>query len=236
MKIVVIHGQCHKGITYAMTQKLLECLARDNRDFTVSEFFLPKDGPDFCVGCNSCFLKGEENCPSYQKTGPIAKAVEAADVIILDSPNYVMEMSGSMKNLMDHLAYRWVTHRPHGSMFQKTGVALCSSAGAPAGHTARSMAKQLKWMGVPKVYTVPFIGSAMTVKELSSEKNEEMERKISRTAHKILKRTPRPSLRGRLFFFIFRGMQSSKGASWNPVDRDWWVNQGWTEGKRPWKG
>ena len=235
MRIAVIHGQSHKGITYAMTKNLLDCLSRDNKDLTVSEFFLPKDGPDFCIGCNSCFLKGEENCPSYNKTGPIAKAVEDADVIVLDSPNYVMEMSGSMKNLMDHLAYRWVTHRPHGAMFQKTGVALCSSAGAPAGHTARSMAKQLKWMGVPKVYTVPFTGNAMTVKDLSSKKKAEMERKIRRTSDKIARRTPHPSIRGKLFFFIFRRMQSSAGASWNPTDRDWWVNQGWTKEKRPWK-
>lgn len=52
-----------------------------------------------------------------------------------------MEMSGAMKNLMDHLAYRWVTHRPHGSMFRKVGVVVCSSAGAPTTCVLKSMEK-----------------------------------------------------------------------------------------------
>ena len=58
MKITVIHGQGHKGITYKMTSTVLEFLAEDNDE--INEFFLPKDGPGFCVGCNTCFMKGEE--------------------------------------------------------------------------------------------------------------------------------------------------------------------------------
>ena len=56
MKITVIHGQGHKGITYKMTKTVLDFLAED--DDEINEFFLPKDGPSFCVGCNTCFMKG----------------------------------------------------------------------------------------------------------------------------------------------------------------------------------
>ena len=44
-----------------------------------------------------CFLKWEEFCPGAEKVQPIIKSVEESDIIILDSPNYVMEMSGNLK-------------------------------------------------------------------------------------------------------------------------------------------
>ena len=235
MKITVIHGQSHKGVTYTMTKEVLNCLANECPE--VREFFLPNDGPDFCRGCNACFMKGETHCPAAEKVQPIALSIKWADVIILDSPNYVMEMSGPMKNLMDHLAYRWVTHRPHGKMFTKIGVAVSSSAGAPPNGVVKSMAKQLKWMGISKVYRFPFICKALGVADLKPQKRAELERKAALIAKKVRKHAANtyPSLRGKLLFSIFRRMQSAPGASWNPTDRDWWIGQGWTKKVRPWQ-
>lgn len=88
MKITVIHGQGHKGITYTMTKNVLDSLVGLNDE--VFEFFLPKDGPKFCIGCNTCFLKGEEYCPEADKVQPIMKSMEESEIIILDSPNYIM--------------------------------------------------------------------------------------------------------------------------------------------------
>ena len=235
MKIAVIHGQNHKGITYTMTWEILKNLTTETDN--IQEFFLPKDGPGFCVGCNTCFLQGEEHCPGADKVQPIMKAIEAADIIVLDSPNYVMEMSGNLKNLMDHLAYRWVTHRPSGAMFTKVGITICSSAGAPCKHTTHSMAKQLKWMGVSKVYEFPIISNAMGAADLSEKKKKEIEAGAKKIAGKAAARAQHPhaSLQGKLFFAMFRKMQLSPDASWNPTDRDWWVKQGWTKDVRPWK-
>lgn len=235
MKITIIHGQMHKGVTYTMTKTLCDNLRKEGDE--TKEFFLPKDGPEFCHGCNQCFLKGEEFCPSADKMQPIVQAIEWADVLILDSPNYVMEMNGAMKNLFDHLAYRWVTHRPTTSMFHKIGITISSSAGAPANHTVRSMAKQLKWMCCPKVYTFPFICNALGPSELKEEKKRKMIHKAEKIAKAVRKRVGKQnaSLRGKLFFQLFRKMQLSPDASWNPTDRDWWVNQGWTKNVRPWK-
>lgn len=235
MKIAVIHGQSHKGITYTMTKALLKQLACKQDE--VREFFLPKEGPDFCYGCNSCFIKGEEFCPSADKVQPIVKAMEWAQVIILDSPCYVMEMSGVMKNLMDHLAYRWITHRPHGSMFKKVGVTVCSSAGAPTRGVVKSMGKQLKWMGVPKVYYFGLMSNAMGVSDLKEEKKVEIDKRARKIARAVKVRVANPhiSIRGLIMFNIFKGMQSSDKSAWNPKDRHWWISQGWTERVRPWK-
>ena len=47
MKIVVIHGQNHKGSTWNAANILLQGITCEKE---VKEFFLPKDGPGFCVG------------------------------------------------------------------------------------------------------------------------------------------------------------------------------------------
>ena len=234
MKIVMIHGQGHKGVTYTMSQCVLENLKEE--DTEIKEFFLPKDGPGFCVGCNSCFLKGEETCPEAAMVQPIMKAMEWADVIMLDTPNYCMDMSGAMKTLLDHFAYRWVTHRPHPSMFQKVGITLSSSAGAPPNSTVKSLAKQLKWMCVPTVYTFSFVSSAMGIGDLAESKKQEMEKKACKIAKKVKKAVKKKhvGLRTKMQFLLFRGMQTGEASAWNPTDQNWWIEQGWTSDKRPW--
>ncbi len=235
MRICVVHGQGHKGVTYTMTHEIIRNLPVKPED--IKEFFLPQDGPSFCVGCNTCFLKGEEHCPEAHKVQPIMQAMEWADVIVLDSPNYVLEMSGSMKNLLDHFGYRWVTHRPSGTMFHKVGITVCSSAGAPCTHTVKSMEKQLKWMCVPKVYRFPFICNALGIHDLKPKKREEMEKKARKIAKKVKKYIthPRASFRSKFFFGMFRKMEMSPDAAWNPTDQNWWIQNGWTKDIRPWK-
>lgn len=235
MKIVVIHGQSHKGITYAMVHAVLRHLMAPGDD--LKEFFLPGDGPEFCCGCNVCFTKGEHFCPSAKKVQPIVKVWEEADVIILSSPNYVMEMCGAMKNLMDHLAYRWVTHRPHCSMFRKIGVVVSSSAGASPRRVVKSMANQLHWMCVPKVYSFALVSHAMGLNNLKEGKRQKMEKRAAQIAKAVKKRQLHLpfGLRSRIYFAVFRGMQSHPKFAWNPIDQAWWKEMGWLGSARPWK-
>lgn len=235
MKIVILHGQSHHGITYHMTKEMVGALHGNEKE--IKEFFLPVDGPDFCCGCNQCFYQGEQHCPQAHKVQPIAQAFEWADLIILDSPNYVMEMSGALKNFLDHMAYRWFTHRPHGSMFTKIGICICSSAGAPPSGTTKSMAKQLKWMGVSKVYRIGLIAGALSVDEVTPAKWQKLQSKTKKIAHAIEKRLhhPHPSLRTRACFKMFSRQHNNIETSWNPHDTSWWIEQGWNTNKRPWK-
>lgn len=57
MKILIIHGQSHKGSTYHIAHLLADKLQGD-----VDEIFLPRDFSQFCVGCSRCFMEGEEKC------------------------------------------------------------------------------------------------------------------------------------------------------------------------------
>ena len=57
MKVTIINGQNHKGSTYNIGRILAQKIAINEE---ITEFFLPKDMPEFCVGCNKCF--GENLC------------------------------------------------------------------------------------------------------------------------------------------------------------------------------
>lgn len=57
MKITVINGTEKHGVTYRLKEMFLVAF-RDKANIT--EYFLPKDCPSFCIGCTNCILKGEK--------------------------------------------------------------------------------------------------------------------------------------------------------------------------------
>lgn len=81
MKTVIIHGQNHKGSTYNIARILAEKIGGET-----TEFFLPKDFGEFCVGCTTCFMKDEKKCSHYEKLKPITAAMDSADVLYSRAP------------------------------------------------------------------------------------------------------------------------------------------------------
>lgn len=92
MKTVIIHGQSHKGSTCHVARLLAGKVGGE-----LTEFFLPRDFGEFCVGCTSCFVKSEACCSHHEKLRPIREAMDEADLIILASPVYVYHATGAMK-------------------------------------------------------------------------------------------------------------------------------------------
>ncbi len=233
MDITLIHGQMHKGSTWHASTMLKEQLA--DKDTRVHEFFLPADGPGFCLGCFQCIFSGEETCPHVQKVQPIVQALEASEIIIIDSPTYCFEMSGQLKVLFDHLGYMWMSHRPNERMFHKTGIAVSTCAGAGAKSAVRSMARQLEWLGVAKVYQIALKTSASSFQDMPDRLRIEMEKETAKVAAQIRSRKGRvkPGLRTRVIFSVMG--QGHKKGQWNPKDAAYWKSQGWVNGIRPWQ-
>lgn len=97
MKITIIHGQSHNGTTCHTARLLAGKLGGE-----VTEFFLPKDFGEMCIGCAICINRDEKLCPHYEKLAPITAAVDAADVLILESPVYVYHVTSAMKAWLEH--------------------------------------------------------------------------------------------------------------------------------------
>lgn len=229
MKITMIHGQSHKGSTYQIAHQLAQKLNGE-----ITEFFLPKDFSSFCVGCNTCFMKGEHLCPHFSQLDSFTKAMDEADLLILSSPVYVYHATAGMKNLLDHYGYRWMVHRPEARMFQKQAVCIATAAGAGMKSTNRDMADSLFFWGVAKIYRYGVGVAAINWVGVKEKKKHIIDIKTTKLAKQITKRNGKvkPGLKTRLFFWMMSLMHKK---SWNEADGTYWKEKGWIRGKRPWK-
>lgn len=220
MKVTVIYGQKHKGSTYNATRLLvdkLDCNAED-----ISEFYV--NGMGQCVGCFSCILKDENLCPHREQTEPIIKAIEQADVIVLSSPNYCFGMTGQLKSFCDHMAYRWMIHRPV-DMRGKLGVAVSTTAGGGAGAAAKQMRQQMSWWSVGRTFSFAFAVWAEGWDKIDAKRMTSIKKKADRLAKKLnrLYGKSKPSLKTSVLWGVMRKMHI--GASWNELERIYWTEQ-----------
>lgn len=228
MRITILHGQSHKGSTYHIAKKLADKLGGE-----VTEFFLPKDFGEMCVGCTKCITESENLCPHFIKLDPITKAIDEADVLIFASPVYAFHATGAMKTLLDHYSYRWMVHRPEEKMFKKIAVCISTAAGAGTKSTNKDMSDSLFYWGVAKIYNFGIAVAATSYSEISDKRKEKIEKKTSKLARKIKKKCgkARAGIKTKIFFNIMRMMQKS---GWNKADKKYWNEKGWCDKKRPW--
>lgn len=229
MKITILHGQSHKGSTYHIAWMLADKLEGE-----VTEFFLPRDFGEFCVGCTQCFEQSETLCPHYEKLQPITQAIDQADVLILASPVYVYHATGAMKALLDHYGYRWMVHRPQEAMFRKQGVCISTAAGAGIKTTNRDMADSLFFWGVPKIYRYGVAVLETSYTRVNAKIKANIDRKTTKLAQTIRRKHGRvkPGLKTKGFFAIVRMLHK---IGWNEADIIYWKEKGWEEKARPWK-
>lgn len=229
MKTIIIHGQSHKGSTYHIARILAEKIGGE-----ITEFFLPKDFGEFCVGCTRCFTESETQCPHYEKLNPITKAIDEADVIILASPVYVYHATGAMKAFLDHYGWRWIVHRPEESMFKKQGVCISTAAGGGMKSADKDMADSLFYWGVAKIYKIGIAVAAINWKSVSEKKRKKIEKITDKISKKIKNKNEKikPGIKTKGFFHLMRMLQK-KG--WNEKDVKYWAEKGWSKNKRPWK-
>lgn len=232
MKILMINGTMRKSSTYFIGKRLIQKLS--DRDDAVDEIFLPEALPHFCLGCGKCFSNHENKCPHYEWMSQITKRIDAADLLVFTSPVFVMRVSGQMKTLLDHYGYRFMVHRPEGSMFQKQAVCITTAAGAGMRSACKDMKTSLTWWGVGRIYTYGKAVAAVSWDHVQEKKKQKIERDISRLARRIQieRRYWKPGLTPRILFLVFRQVQKH---GFNEADRSYWEKQGWLGKRRPWK-
>ena len=231
MNVTIINGQNHKGSTYNIGKILALYLTED---YNITEFFLPKDLPKFCSGCNKCFMESETLCPHYTFTQPITKALDAADVIIFTTPVYVYHCTGSMKAFLDHYAYRWMLHRPNGDMFNKQAVCISTAAGAGMKSACKDIKDSMFFWGVGKTHTYGVAVRATCFDDITPQLKNNIDKDTVKLAKKIKLRqgSVSPKLKTKGFFRVARMLNKKNG--WNPVDVSYWQSMGWHEKTRPW--
>jgi multimeric flavodoxin WrbA len=151
MKVAVLHGSPRKGNTYKATEIFKdELLKLGAVDF--SEFFFPRDLPEFCTGCTLCMSGPRENCPHSRYVAPIFAAILDADALIFATPHYgASAMPAGFKTLFDHLDFLTLTVTPREEMFGKKAFVITTATGSAAAIT--SIKSFLKNWGINRVYS-----------------------------------------------------------------------------------
>lgn len=232
MNITVIYGTEHKGSTYNITQLLLNRLKNETSE--VTEFFLPRDMPHFCIGCSQCFMNGEEYCPHYEKVNKIKVALEKADLLIFSSPVYVFHTTGQMKTLLDHFGYQWMVHRPNKTMFNKMALVISTAAGAGMKSTNKDIIDSLTFWGVGRIIKYGKGVAAINWNGVSDKKKIAIYKDLDKISAKIIETSKKviPSVKVKALFYAMRMAQKKGG--FNKADADYWKSQGWLETVRPW--
>jgi len=235
MKVTILNGNARHGSTWHVGEAFLNALQNET-SVEMKEFVLPRDLPHFCNGCFSCFFRGEATCPHAQFVEPIAAAILEADLVVLASPTYGLDVSGQMKAFIDHLCYMWVSHRPDPKMFSKIGLTIATTAGAGIGHTTKTMRSSLRFWGVKRLYSLKERVTASKWEEVPEKKRkkvlkdaEQMAKRVAGAFHRI-DRLHAPFLRTVMLRLMAGTMKSN---TWNPADRAHWVQNGWIKGEQP---
>ncbi|MHC1694530.1 MAG: flavodoxin family protein [Eubacteriales bacterium] len=233
MKITVIYATPRKtkSSTYNLAQRFINQLSGED---AVTEFFLPKDMPDFCVSCWNCFTD-HTRCPHYNKLQPIISSMLEADLLVFTAPVYVFHLPAQLKALLDHCAYQWMSHQPRKEMFGKRALLISTASGAGTSSTLRDINDSMTFWGISKVYR--FGRNIMTSDwDIVSEKRRQ---KLLSDADKLADRIKsgklktKTSLKVKTLFYVMRFMQ--KVYKFNPADVNYWEKQDWLGKKRPWK-
>ena len=238
MKITVINGTEKHGITYRLKEIFLE---QFKGKAEITEFYLPKDGPGFCIGCTQCFLKDQNLCKDAQCVQKIEKALLEADLLVFTSPAYVMHTTGAMKTLLDHFGYRWMPHRPAKEMFGKRAVIITQCLGAGDSSTAKDIKDSLSWWGISHIRKCGFkLMGDIVWDRLSEKKRAQMTNGVTSMARKFAaidySKPAHTNLITKAKFYIVRSMQTGLGKD-NPeyTDYKYWKANGWIDKVRPWK-
>lgn len=231
MKIIIIHGQNHKGNTWQLSRLFLRQF--QDGETSVTEFHLPESAPAYCTGCGNCIFKGEQHCPHAAVMQPVISALGEADLIVFASPCYVLNMTGQLKALFDHLAYLHMAHRPEASMFRKQALIISTAAGMGMGKTAKAIADNPFQWGAAKIYRYGLRIGAKDFESIPAKRKAKIEGRVRRIARKIEKnsRNVKAGIKTKLMFSFMRIGQLHN--DWNSIDKDYWEKQGWLAGKRP---
>ncbi len=238
MNITVINGTEKHGVTYRLKEMFL---AEFKGKANITEYYLPKDCPNFCSGCVSCTMKGENTCKDAEYIVRIDRSLLEADLIIMTSPAYVFHTTGAMKTLLDHFAYRWMPHRPAPEMFGKRAVIITQCLGAGAKSAAKDIEHSLSWWGISKIgiFTGALMGDIVW-ERLSEKKRAELTRNVKKLSKKVAKidytKPARTNLIVKIKFYACRFMQRTLHKN-DPkyLDGKYWAEQGWLGKTRPWR-
>ena len=139
MKLLAICGSPRKGNSYKALKEIRG--AFPHADYKI--LHLNDLNFNFCKGCYSCVVKGEERCPLKDDRDLVLEKMMEADGLIFSSPVHSHMVSALMKSFFDRFAY--LAHRPQ--FFEKYAISMVTCSGYGAEEALKYMDKMLSIFG-----------------------------------------------------------------------------------------
>lgn len=167
-RVTAFVGSARKKYTYdAVTQFLGNLQSMD--DFACEVVTLSDYHLEPCRGCKVCFERGEEHCPLKDDRDVLIAKMMASDGVIVASPNYMFQVSATVKALLERLGY--AGHRP--PFFGKTFTSIVTQGFFGGGKIVAYLDFVANGLGFNTVK-----GSSITALEPMTEKEK---RRMDRT-------------------------------------------------------
>lgn len=220
MKITVIMGSARKGNTYKVVSQLdaeIRKRLEGKEPLEIIYLWPSQYTSKHCVSCYQCFMKGEDTCPHSSTIQPIVNHINLADVVIFATPVFSLQVSADIKNLIDHLSYKF--HRS--DYAGKKAIVITTTAGGGHKESASYLESVLRSWGVDKVYTLP-----IQCLSLNYEIHPKVQDKLNRIADQLVKdvrhkRVYKGRLRDAMMFKMWRTLSLNNQDPSN-ADRIFW--------------
>ncbi len=230
MKLLIMHGSYRKNgntgtIVKLLQQHLTEEAKKLEETVDIEVISFSEQQIEVCKGCRACFDHSEQSCPQKDDVLKLYETMKQADGIILGSPVYVEDVTGSMKNWIDRMAFS--CHRPF--LSGKPVLLFVTSGAKTTNHAVRTMGAAISaWGGViagSSYYQMGELMSSETAKRRFGEK-------IRRQSILLLQavKNGKPSLYS-LVAFTIQQMYWRRKEDDNSVDYRYWKEHGWLEQK-----
>jgi multimeric flavodoxin WrbA len=228
MKILVLTSSFRKNGNSARLLALLEKSIQTNSPVSgttveLETIQLAYRNIQPCRGCRACFDRGEDHCPIKDDLLDIKSVIQSSDALILISPVYVEDISGTMKTFIDRLAH--VCHRPE--FAGKYAYLLTNSGTGTSGHALRTMESALRTWGFYIIGKNNFItGALMPENEVASR----FQHRVDQIARQILTTVKKqkalsPSWLSLLFFKVQQTVWQRETEE--SIDLSYWQEKGW---------
>lgn len=215
MKCLVIHGSPRRGNTWNVLNLVKEEMKKNGK-IEFEDIELRKEDIPTCIGCFNCIYKGENTCPHSEKIMKIANQIEDADTLIITSAVYSMQVTGLLKNFIDHMSYNF--HRP--KFFDKKALVITTTAGTGHKDAADYIKNVLYNWQFNYVQMIPI---AYRSKELTNKNKEKVLLGAKRFMLDLkLNKVHKPSIKSVVMFNAWRAMTREKYEE-GIADYDYWT-------------
>lgn len=217
MKVTVIAGASGESAFGNGVRQFCEILRES--DCEIKEWYAPFGINGFCERCMTCVREGEGKCRYSREFMPLWKSMTGADLIVFFTPVYEKGLPAAMKNLLEHLHFANMEHRPNERMFGMKALIL--QAGESKTAAADISSSAAAW-GISAVKTF-FVSPIPAESEL---------RIAAKKACAMLVKKALPSFSTRIAFAACRKRVSGYG---DCSDKKYWTEKGWLGDTVPWK-